>query len=397
MLNSLMQDLWTWTHWGCDGIESHSLRRKIFHVNVAAYIAIFSMALFAVPNALTGNSALIKTELAQIPFYFLILAVPWLNRHGHAGIARWLLSLSVTAAIATDIWVANGSWLDLHFYFILFALAGVLFFPLRQWASIVFLFTLNASLFVYCGYFGVEPDPALLSLDGTTATMFRAAYVSTSLFTLLFITWLGEYVANKNERELEELSGMDLLTQLPNRRRLEQRLIEKIAVSKRTGQRGAVMFLDLDNFKPLNDTYGHAAGDMLLQEVAQRIRACIREIDMVARFGGDEFVILLSELGTDKEDAKWRATQVAEKMRVTLAAPYRIAIRAGQDATGQVEHRCTASIGVEMFAGGAMSEVDIMKRADAAMYKAKESGRNAISFHEEKQHAWDNPQLPTDA
>jgi diguanylate cyclase (GGDEF)-like protein len=155
------------------------------------------------------------------------------------------------------------------------------------------------------------------------------------------------------------------------------------------------MFLDLDNFKPLNDAYGHAAGDLLFREVAQRISGCIREMDMVARFGGDEFVILLSELGRDQGDAKRRAAQVAEKIRVTLAEPYCIAVRAGQDATGQVEHRCAASIGVVMFSGGVMGEVDILKRADAAMYKAKESGRNAISFHEEKQHAWDNPQLPT--
>jgi diguanylate cyclase (GGDEF)-like protein len=88
---------------------------------------------------------------------------------------------------------------------------------------------------------------------------------------------------------------------------------------------------------------------------------------------------------------------VAEKIRVTLAEPYRIAARAAQGSTGQVEHRCTASIGVEMFVGGAMSEVDILKRADAAMYEAKEHGRNAVRFHEEKQHAWDNPQLPATA
>lgn len=384
-----------WLHWGCGKAESHSIQRKIFHVNVAALITILSMAFLAVPNALTGNSALIKSDLAQIPFYFLALVVPWLNRHGHTGLARWVLSLSITAAIAANIWLATGSWLDLHFYFIIIALLEVMIFPIRQWASVVFLFILNASLFAYCEYFGIAPDPALLSLDVTTATMFRAVYVTTSLFTMLFISLLWEYVANKNEQKLEELSGMDMLTQLPNRHRLEQRLAETIAVSKRSGQCGAVMFLDLDNFKPLNDGYGHAAGDLLLQEVAQRISACIREMDMVARFGGDEFVIMLSELGKDKEDAKWRATHVAEKIRVTLAEPYRIAIHAGQDAEGQVEHQCTASIGVVMFAGGVMNETDILKRADAAMYKAKESGRNAISFHEEKQFAWDNPQLPT--
>lgn len=382
-------------HWGGERVESHSLQRKIFHVNVAAFLAILWMLFFAVLNMLTGNPALIKSNLVQMPFYFFVFAVPWLNRHGHTGLARWVLTLSITAAVASNIWLITGSWLDLHFYFILIALVEVVIFPIRQWASIVFLFLLNVSLFIYCEYAGVYPDPALLSLDETTARMFRAAYVSASLVTVLFITWLGEFVANRTERELEELSGRDMLTQLPNRRRLEQRLAETIAVSKRTGQRGAVMFLDLDNFKPLNDAYGHAAGDSLLQEVAQRIRACIREMDMVARFGGDEFVIMLSELGKDQEDTKRRAAQVAEKIRVTLAEPYRIAVRAGQDATGQVEHRCTASIGVVMFAGGAMREDDILKRADVAMYKAKEKGRNAISFHEEKQHAWNNPELPT--
>ncbi len=382
-------------YWGCERGESHSIQRKIFHVNVGALIAILSMVLFAVSNVLAGNPALIKSTLAQTPFYFLAFAVPWLNRHGHSGVARWVLSLSVTAAVATNIWVANGSWLDLHFYFILFALVGMLFFPIRQWASILFLFALNASLFAYCEFVGVAPDPVLLMLNETTAAMLRTAYVGTSLFTLLFITWLGEYVASRNERELEELSGMDMLTHLANRHRMEQRLAETIAVSKRSGQRGAVMFLDLDNFKPLNDEYGHAAGDMLLQEVAQRISGCVREMDMVARFGGDEFVIMLSELGQDQEAAKKRAAQVGEKIRVALAEPYLVNIRFGREATGNLEHRCTASIGVEMFAGGTMSEADILKRADAAMYKAKESGRNAISFHEEKQHAWNNPKLPT--
>ncbi|ADE11473.1 diguanylate cyclase [Sideroxydans lithotrophicus ES-1] len=390
-----MTGLLKWLRWGCDGVESYSLQRKIFHVNVAALIAILSMAFFAVFNALTGNPALIRSNLLQIPFYFIVLVVPWLNRHGQAGMARWVLSLSITTAVSTNIWIANGSWLDLHFYFLLFALVGVVFFPIRQWASIVFLFVLNASLFIYCEYVGVKPDPTLFLLGENMTTMFRSAFVSTSLFTLLFITWLGEYVANRNERELEELSGMDMLTHLPNRRRMEQRLAETIAVSERTGQRGAVLFLDLDNFKPLNDEHGHAAGDLLLQEVAQRISGCIRKMDMAARFGGDEFVIMLSELGQEQEGARQRAAQVAEKIRIALAEPYLLDISSAGGDRESVKHRCSASIGVEMFVGGAMSEADILKRADAAMYQSKEHGRNKISFHEEKRHVWDNPELPT--
>lgn len=391
MLKQLFSDVMGWLRWGCEDVESHTLRRKIFHVNVAALIAILSMLFFALLDLWADNPALHLAIMLQVPFYFIFAAVPWFNRQGYWGAARWMISLSITAAVALNVWLVNGSWLELHFYFILFAVASVVFFPLRQWPGITFLFLLNAALFVYCEYVGVEPDPLLLMLDEGTTLAFRTFAVVSSLFTVLFITWLGEYVASRNERELEALSGLDILTHLPNRRRLEQRLAEVIAVSKRSGQHGAVMFLDLDNFKPLNDEYGHAAGDALLQEAAQRIAGCIREMDMAARFGGDEFVILLCELGQDPEAARDRAALVAEKIRAALAGPYHLAVRAGHETCRNVEHRCTASIGVEMFVGGAMREADILKRADAAMYRAKECGRNAICFHEERKYEWQNP------
>ncbi len=179
------------------------------------------------------------------------------------------------------------------------------------------------------------------------------------------------------EEAIRDLAFYDLLTGLPNRRLLTDRLAQALAASHRQDRRLAVMFLDLDNFKTLNDQHGHDAGDRLLVEVARRIRACLRETDTVARFGGDEFVVLVTELSSDAEQAREHATRVAEKIRTSLAEPYRLSVeRAGQHL--HLEHHCTASIGLVMCRGQHLSDAEVLKAADAAMYEAKEAGRNQI-------------------
>ncbi len=153
-----------------------------------------------------------------------------------------------------------------------------------------------------------------------------------------------------------------------------------MAASKRSGRYGALMFLDMDNFKPLNDTHGHSAGDQLLVEVARRIGKCVREVDTVSRFGGDEFVVMLSELDVDKDRSTAEAGIVAEKIRVALAEPYLLTVRQTGEAETIVEHLCTSSIGVVLFIDHENSAEDIIKQADAAMYQAKHGGRNLIRF-----------------
>jgi len=144
------------------------------------------------------------------------------------------------------------------------------------------------------------------------------------------------------------------------------------------------MFLDLDNFKTLNDTYGHGAGDLLLVEVAARLKSCVREVDAVARFGGDEFVVLFMDLAPDRVAAQAQALVLAEKIRELLAAPYVLTLAADADRPQRViEHRCSASIGVALFLGMAFSEEECIKRADIAMYQAKEAGRNAVRVYED--------------
>jgi len=189
------------------------------------------------------------------------------------------------------------------------------------------------------------------------------------------------------EEQVRQLAFYDPLTHLANRRLLGDRLSQTLLVSKRSAFYGALTFLDLDNFKSLNDQHGHSAGDLLLVEVAMRLRACVREIDTVARFGGDEFVVLLDELALDQEESHSQAVVVAEKIRLALAAPYVLSIaREGADAVTLV-HRCTASIGVTLFIHSEASPDDILMRADAAMYQAKEQGRDRVQFYATKAEA----------
>lgn len=185
------------------------------------------------------------------------------------------------------------------------------------------------------------------------------------------------------EKQISHMAYYDTLTQLPNRRLLDDRVSQTLAVCKRSGCYGALMFIDMDNFKPLNDTYGHNAGDMLLVEVADRLKNCVREVDTLARFGGDEFVVLLCELDADESKARSLAGIVAEKIRTALSAPYILAINhEGKHLT--LEHNCTASIGVVLFIDHEISQDDILKCADMAMYKAKNDGHNQIWFHDSK-------------
>jgi diguanylate cyclase (GGDEF)-like protein/PAS domain S-box-containing protein len=176
-----------------------------------------------------------------------------------------------------------------------------------------------------------------------------------------------------SEQKIHRLAFFDALTNLPNRRLLMDRLRQAFAVSARNGQHGAVMFLDLDNFKTLNDTKGHDIGDLLLIEVAQRLSSCVRDGDTVARLGGDEFVVVLETLSGIEDEAATQAERVAEKIQSELNRPYQLKDRI---------HHTTPSIGIAMFQGHQDAVDDLLKYADVAMYQAKKAGRNTIRFYD---------------
>lgn len=184
------------------------------------------------------------------------------------------------------------------------------------------------------------------------------------------------------QEQVRQLAFYDALTHMPNRRLLVERLNQALAASARHGRFGAVMFLDLDNFKALNDTHGHEAGDLLLIEAGKRLTSTVRSMDTVARFGGDEFVVLCPELDGDRASASMRARAVAEKIRTRLMAPYCVPVRHAGEQPTCIEHHCSASIGVALFFQQTATQDEIFKFADTAMYQAKTAGRNQVRLYE---------------
>ena len=173
------------------------------------------------------------------------------------------------------------------------------------------------------------------------------------------------------EAEIHRLAFYDTLTGLPNRALLLDRLQQALASSARSKRGGAVLFIDLDNFKALNDTLGHEFGDALLQQVAQRLLCCIREGDTVARLGGDEYVIILEDLSARQLEAAAQTRAIGEKMLHELGQAFY---------PGNHEHHCTASIGSTLFNNHTSSTEDLLKQADIAMYQSKKAGHNTLRF-----------------
>ena len=171
--------------------------------------------------------------------------------------------------------------------------------------------------------------------------------------------------------EIQHLAFYDSLTGLPNRRLLTDRLQQAVAAAARTEKPGALLFIDLDNFKTLNDTAGHEVGDQLLQQVGSRIRACVRDMDTVARLGGDEFVVMLQGLSDDPREADAQVQVVGNNLITNVSKPYFL--------NGAV-HTSTCSVGATVFADNLQTPADLLKQADIAMYQVKNAGRNGLCF-----------------
>ncbi|MCW8200133.1 EAL domain-containing protein [Verminephrobacter aporrectodeae subsp. tuberculatae] len=180
------------------------------------------------------------------------------------------------------------------------------------------------------------------------------------------------------ESQIERLAFYDALTGLPNRRLLLDRLQRATVAATHSSTQGALLFIDLDNFKDLNDTLGHDIGDQLLLQVAQRLKACVRETDTVARFGGDEFVVLLEGLSANSAHASAETAHVASHIATTLGQPYPL---------GETSHHSTPSIGIALFGRQPCSVDELLKHADLAMYQAKAAGRNTQRFFDPEMQA----------
>jgi len=208
-------------------------------------------------------------------------------------------------------------------------------------------------------------DPYLEHLI-VTAVKYPDGTVSNYVGTLTDIT-----ISRKAAEEIQNLAFYDPLTQLPNRRLLQDRVNQALASCDRNGQTGALLFIDLDNFKMINESLGHAIGDRLLNEVAERLKSCVRAGDTVARMGGDEFVVMLEALSEQTLEAATQAEAIGEKILATLNQLYRI---------GRKELHNSASIGITLFNSKQREFGEPYQQADIAMYQAKKAGRNTLRF-----------------
>lgn len=210
--------------------------------------------------------------------------------------------------------------------------------------------------------------------------------VSSLIFGMVLLLFKRADAQQTAEGYAEQIRGMayhDSLTGLPNRPLLLDRLEMTLAGCRRDGVHGALMMVDLDSFKSLNDAHGHAIGDLLLEEVAHRLQNCVRQTDTVARLGGDEFIVLLSGLVGGAEAARREACAVAKKILAALSCPYRL--KEAGTGSAAVEHHCSSSIGLTLFGADEAERGAIIRRADSAMYAAKRAGRNRICLADEEQ------------
>jgi len=368
LFQSLLLTFLSWLHWGEGYATNSTQKRKIFNVNVAVFLAIISLCI-----SLTSiYFASIRYDwfaffLFVMPFLPLFVLVLWLNRWGFLRSARWLLSSSISASVAFSIFFIYQQDFGLNYYFILFAIAPVMFFTLAEWGAILFFYLANIALFIYTEFFDISPFRLSTGyIDESQLWMLSASNIGFSLFTLLLVILFSERAARINEANLEHLSELDLLTQLLNRRGFTRRyesFFEHRALHKPFG---ALFFIDLDNFKPLNDAYEHAYGDILLKSVAQRLQDFVTQHDVVARFGGDEFIVLLALSSNTQEEAHQEATKKAAQIVLHLNHPYEL---------GDLTYLCTATVGVTLFTQEDRLQTRLAD-ADAAMYQAKSAGRN---------------------
>jgi len=261
--------------------------------------------------------------------------------------------------------------------FVAYMLAG-----LSAGAAVVYCRDMVSSLI----FTAVSVFPMLLSFAFSQHETLVAMALAGFLYTLFIIISIRshnqslvegvqlKHQAIQHADEVEQLAFYDELTKLPNRRLLLERLEHAFVQGWRTGKRSALLFIDLDNFKQLNDTEGHDVGDMLLIKVANRLVESVRASDTVSRFGGDEFVLILNNLNEHYGTAVQETKMIAEQILTKLNQPYQLV---------DLEYQTTPSIGVAMFVTHGRTQQDLLKHADIAMYAAKQSGGNNYHFFDE--------------
>lgn len=324
---------------------------------------------------------LIALLLLSIARFFV---THYYNRHPTSEpkqIIRRLNHLRLGLILSALMWAANASFNvdDQHisaYYFLSYIVAGmssavVVAYSIDRISSLSYVFLAVVPIAIKFLLMG-QPTLVAMGLVGLSYAVFITHHALN--FHHSFVeNILLKLEAEKRDEEIKQMAFHDSLTGLPNRRLLQDRLQHALSMSKRINKGGAVLFIDLDNFKKLNDTQGHDMGDSLLKQVAYRLKGSVRDSDTVARLGGDEFVVMLENLNDETDIAKHQLNIITAKMLSALNKPY---------ALEQGLHNITPSIGMAIFGKDGQSHDELLKNADLAMYQAKKVGGNVAKLFE---------------
>lgn len=354
---------WPGLGYGVRPDDTATLVRKIAQVNGGAWLLLGTVAAFNLLFLLIGNQALIRSGLVQWPIALLAPVVWWLNHRRHVVRARWTLILLSMADCLLAILGGQGTASNVHLYFLLFAVMTPTLFAAEQRGSIASLVLANLGCFSLLQWQGWPPHPAFALLSPSIQAWMTQSMVLSCVLIVIMMNLLTEIAAGENENRLLALADTDALTGLPNRRRFRLALKAEQERIRREDSSFVLGVFDLDHFKRINDELGHDAGDLALQHVCRVVQAQLRPYDLLARTGGEEFVLLLSQ--THLEEAQ----QAVERIRLALMAhPF--------DYEG-LSRVVTASIGLACVEAGQDAGLRL-RQADAAMYQAKREGRNRI-------------------
>ena len=305
------------------------------------------------------------------------------NIKTHAQLANWrnlrvFVSVLYGAGWGSMLFLLDTEAFDFYFLYKLATLTGVvgvtvntLSVLLPVYAGLVTPIFLMDILFTFTNTPYLKSNEKISLLSGIVIYLVLLMITSRKSSELTRVALEQHFEREEAQEEIHSLAFYDPLTGLPNRRLLTDRLQQALVSSARNELVGAILFIDLDNFKAINDTLGHVLGDALLQQVATRLSSCVREEDTVARIGGDEFVVMLEHLSADEPEAATQTKSVGMKILAALSQPYQIASH---------ECHCTCSIGITLFNDRQQSTDELLKQADIAMYQAKKAGRNALRF-----------------
>lgn len=339
-------------------------KRKVHHINIIVLITIVSFLAYSSIYILFANDNVVLLNSAIAIFIFLPISLTTLilNHYGKLRLARWMISLNFTGVILALMLFGQANYFNAHFFFLAFCSTLFTYFPLSQWRDIAFFFVINLTLFIisHLGYF--QPYPEVHKISELFTSLFSMLNIIVSTLILGGMIFMSEYATSHSDNELEALSTTDSLTGLLNRHGFMKCYEEEKLRCQRLGNFSALLFFDLDNFKPLNDRYGHDTGDLILKEVARRIKSSLRNTDVIGRFGGDEFIAIMCQVGDSEINARTQTETSVQKIREFLSEDYVFSSK----------YKCSASIGIAIFQGQSNLE-EILKSADQAMYLDKKN------------------------